>query len=55
MPTYEYECKECSKEFSVVLTISEYEKSSPPACPHCHSSSVTRIYTNVNVQTSKKS
>ncbi len=55
MPTYDYRCNACLKEFFVQLTITEYEKSPPPACPHCKSTNVTRLYTNVNVQTSKKS
>jgi putative FmdB family regulatory protein len=55
MPTYDYRCRDCKKDFSVVLTISEYEKASTPTCPHCNSNNVIRIYTNINVQTSKKS
>jgi putative FmdB family regulatory protein len=55
MPTYEYRCNDCHKEFSVLLTIAEYEKSPPPGCPHCNSTNVLRLFTSVIVQTSKKS
>jgi putative FmdB family regulatory protein len=55
MPTYDYHCKDCQKDFSISLTITEYEKTPPPACPHCQSKNVVRVYTHVNVQTSKKS
>lgn len=55
MPTYDYRCNNCLKEFSVLLTITEYEKTPPPACPYCQSTNVARVFTNVNVLTSKKS
>ncbi len=55
MPTYEFRCKDCQKDFSVLMTITEYEKSPLPTCPHCNSKNVGRVFTSVTVQTSKKS
>ena len=34
MPTYEYLCKECSKSFTLTMSISEHEKKTVQ-CPHC--------------------
>ncbi len=36
MPQYEFLCSACKKKFSVVLTISEYEKAKIK-CPKCGS------------------
>lgn len=55
MPTYEYRCKDCQTDFSVLLMITEYEKCPSPACPRCNSTNVVRVFANVNVQTSRKS
>jgi len=33
MPTYDYECSECSKEFQLFCSISEMDN--PHECPHC--------------------
>ncbi|NIR67258.1 MAG: zinc ribbon domain-containing protein [Aliifodinibius sp.] len=55
MPTYEFHCKDCNKTFSIQLTIAEFEKKSPPKCPHCKGSNVRQIFSSVSVQTDKKS
>lgn len=55
MPTYEYRCLDCNKEFTVVATITEHDKTPSPACPNCNSKNVHQLFTSVNVQTSKKS
>ncbi len=39
MPSYEYFCKECKKTFTVVMTLSEYDKARV-ACPKCKSKKV---------------
>jgi putative FmdB family regulatory protein len=39
MPTYEYECNKCGKEFTVTTTISEHERKNPK-CPECSSTDV---------------
>ena len=36
MPQYNFLCRACKKEFSKILTLSEYEKGKT-ACPHCKS------------------
>jgi putative FmdB family regulatory protein len=38
MPTYEYICLSCSKESEVSCSISEYDRTVHPDCPHCGSS-----------------
>jgi len=42
MPIYEYVCKECSKKFTCVLTITEHEEI-VPACPKCKSRKVEQL------------
>ena len=54
MPIYDYRCKKCNNEFSVVMTISEHEKKRP-SCSSCGSKSLEQKITSFNVQTSKKS
>lgn len=55
MPTYEYQCKDCSKTYSVHLTIDEHEKGVPPPCEHCGSRNVIPLLGAATVITSKKS
>lgn len=55
MPTYEYHCGDCNKTFTAYLTISEHEKTPPPACAYCGSKNVTQQLGGVTVITSKKS
>ena len=54
MPTYEYGCKKCGHEFSLILAMSQYEKNKV-RCPKCKSQSVKRLITSVFVTTSRKS
>lgn len=54
MPIYEYVCKECKKRFTLVLTITEYEKLLP-ACPNCKSRKVEQMPAAFFAVTSKKS
>ena len=37
MPLFEYACKECTKQFEVLVRASE-----TPECPSCHSTSLER-------------
>ena len=39
MPQYNFLCRACKKEFSKILTLSEYEKGKT-VCPHCRSKDV---------------
>ena len=54
MPTYEYQCQNCKKVFTVVMSISEYEKGKVK-CPKCGKGRVKQQITQFMVQTSKKS
>lgn len=54
MPSYEFECQECAKEFTLILSVHEYEGDAFE-CPHCHSRGVERLITSAQVVTSRKS
>jgi len=54
MPTYEFACQKCKKRFSLLLSISEYEKKKVK-CPKCKSSRVQQQITSFQAITSKKS
>jgi putative FmdB family regulatory protein len=54
MPFYEFLCEDCDKIFSLVLTLSEYEKGDIH-CPKCGSSKVIQEPSSFFAVTSKKS
>ena len=54
MPTYEFVCEKCEKQFSVYLSLADYEKKKY-ACPKCNSRSVKQQITSFQTQTSRKS
>jgi putative FmdB family regulatory protein len=54
MPQYNFICRASKKEFSKVLTISEYEKGKI-VCPRCNSKDVEQRWTAFYAVTSKKS
>jgi len=54
MPTYEYTCKACNKTFTLIMTISEYEKARV-ACPKCKSKKVEQKPAAFFAVTAKKS
>ncbi|MFP4087949.1 MAG: FmdB family zinc ribbon protein [Desulfobacteraceae bacterium] len=54
MPTYEFICQKCEKPFSLVMSISEYEKKNF-RCPECKSKRVKQQISHFQTQTSKKS
>lgn len=54
MPTYEYLCRECGKEFAEVLTITKHEKFKP-ACPKCKSKKVDQKLSSFFAKTGRKS
>jgi putative FmdB family regulatory protein len=54
MPTYEFRCSDCKKEFQVVEPVSEYDPKKVK-CPKCGSSRVEHLWSQVHVVTSKKS
>ena len=54
MPQYEFFCSACKKNFSVFLTLSEYEKDKI-ACPKCGSTKVEQKWAAFFAVTGKKS
>jgi putative FmdB family regulatory protein len=54
MPTYEYLCENCQKEFSMILSFSEHEKGDI-ICPECNSKQVKQLISTFVAQTRKKS
>jgi putative FmdB family regulatory protein len=54
MPTYEYECVDCKKKFSVILSISEHEKTKV-SCPKCMGKKVQQRISLFTTKTSRKS
>jgi putative FmdB family regulatory protein len=54
MPTYEYECRECKEKFTVILSISEHDKSNV-ACPKCKGKKVKQDISLFTTKTSRKS
>ncbi len=54
MPQYEFICSACKKKFSLLLTVSEYEKAKFK-CPKCRSKKVEQRWAAFYAVTSKKS
>ena len=54
MPSYDFVCEKCKKKFTLILSISEHEKTKF-RCPKCKSSRVKQQISTFQVQTSKKS
>ena len=54
MPNYEFQCKDCKKEYSVHLSLADYEKKKYQ-CPECKSSNVKQQITAFQTKTSRKS
>jgi putative FmdB family regulatory protein len=54
MPVYEFLCRKCDKEFTLVLTIDEHERHDVK-CPRCRSKQVEQAVSSVSVVTSRKS
>jgi putative FmdB family regulatory protein len=54
MPTYEYRCEACDKEFSAILSIDEHELEEQ-TCPECKSNRVVQLLSVFTAQTSRKS
>ena len=53
MPVYEFICHKCDHNFSLVISISEYEKRKF-TCPKCKSDKVKRQLSSFQTITSKK-
>jgi len=54
MPTYEYECQNCRKKFSITSSISEHSRTKA-SCPKCKSRKVKRVISTFITKTSRKS
>ncbi len=54
MPTYEFYCEKCKKTFSVVISISDYDKKKYN-CPKCKGRKVKQQISPFQTVTSKKS
>ncbi len=54
MAQYDYKCGKCGKGFTVTMAMSEYDRKKVK-CPKCDSTAVARVFSSINVQTSKKS
>jgi len=53
MPTYEYLCESCKKDFAVTLSISERAQASVK-CPGCGSNKVNPQMATFSAKTSRK-
>ncbi|MFP3927452.1 MAG: FmdB family zinc ribbon protein [Desulfobacteraceae bacterium] len=54
MPTYDFRCEKCNKEFSLTMSIAEYDNKKF-RCPECKSTRVKQQITPFQTVTSKKS
>ncbi len=54
MPTYEFLCTKCQKEFTVTMTIKERGEKQP-TCPACGSSELETLIGSFFAKTSRKS
>ena len=54
MPTYEFVCEKCKKNFALMMSISEYEKKKF-RCPKCKSTKVKQQVSAFTAITSSKS
>ena len=55
MPEYEYRCKDCGRRFSLrYSTFRDYDEARPSVADSCASTALTRIITQVAIQTSNR-
>jgi putative FmdB family regulatory protein len=54
MPTYEYRCQKCEKDFEIVESVTDHDPAKA-RCPECGSEDVERRWSQVYAVTSKKS
>lgn len=54
VPTYDYQCKGCGKEFSCTETMVEHT-AKPVSCPKCDSDKVERVFSEFFAKTIRKS
>ncbi len=54
MPTYDYQCESCGKEFSRTETMAK-RAAKPVNCPKCNSDNVERVFSEFFAKTIRKS
>ncbi|HBE44182.1 MAG TPA: zinc ribbon domain-containing protein [Deltaproteobacteria bacterium] len=54
MPTYDYQCTDCNRKFTVVMSIAEHDKQKV-TCPKCKSKKVKQRISTFIAKTSRKS
>lgn len=54
MPTYEYQCLKCEKEFTLVLSIKDHDEKKAK-CPKCGGKKLKQLITPFTAKTSRKS
>ena len=54
MPLYDYQCQNCGKIFTAVLSLAEHERGDI-RCPGCNSKDVRQMVSPFSAKTSKKS
>jgi putative FmdB family regulatory protein len=54
MPLYAFTCRDCGREFEVVLTVREFERHEVH-CPACRSATVEQCIANLHLITARKS
>jgi putative FmdB family regulatory protein len=54
MPTYDYRCLKCNKEFSVILSMKEHD-GKKAKCPKCGGKKLEQLITPFQTKTSRKS
>lgn len=54
MPTYDYRCLKCNKEFSVILSMKEHG-SGKTKCPKCGGKKLEQLISHFMTKTSRKS
>ncbi len=55
MPSYEYVCSDCKKEFMIFLSLKERETNPKVSCPGCKSDKVNKKFTAFFAKTDRKS
>ncbi len=54
MPSYEYVCSDCKKEFTIFLSLKEMEANPKVSCPDCKSGKVEKKFTAFFAKTDRK-
>jgi putative FmdB family regulatory protein len=54
MPLYSFRCRECDREFTLVLSLDEHARRAG-RCPRCGSKDIEQVIESVEVITGRKS